>query len=126
MKTPRAVSPALHCETAEHAKRLTRREPSRSTLEAAASTFQAAGSPQRLELLILLREGALSVAGLAAVMQKPPSLVSQHLGILRGAALVRGVRHGRFVVYELYDAHARIFVDSAVAHARRLGGGTSP
>lgn len=100
----------------------------RATVYRNLTVLVSAGLARRADLadLDLLRDGALSVAAIATVMRKPPSLVSQHRGIRRGAGLVRGVRHGRFVVYELFDAHARIFVDSAVAHVRRLGGGTGP
>jgi len=109
------------CETEEHARRRATSAPTDRTLHAAAQMFEAAGSPQRLALLVLLRQEALTVADIAAAVKREPSLVSQHLGILRAARLVRGVRQGKFVVYELFDAHARQFIDSALAHAGRIG-----
>jgi|GEM_PF-2848960 len=120
MKTSRGLGPPSSCETTEHARRATRREPNRSTLETAAQMFEAAGNPQRLALLILLRDGALSVAQMAARTGRHPSLVSQHLGILRAARLVKAARHGRFMVYELFDRHAHTFVESAVTLAGRI------
>jgi len=80
----------------------------------------AAGSAQRLALLVLLHERSRTVAEMAAALQREPSLVSQHLGVLRIARLVRGMRHGRFVFYELFDDHARQFIDAALAHASRI------
>jgi DNA-binding transcriptional ArsR family regulator len=120
MRTTRGASPASSCETDDHARRLARREPSPSTLGIAAQMFEAAGSPQRLQLLLLLRDGGLSVAEIAAKTKRQPSLVFAAARALRVARLVRGVRQGRFVVYELFDRHARTFVDSAIAHARRI------
>jgi DNA-binding transcriptional ArsR family regulator len=125
MKTPRGLGPASSCETTEHARRRVRRDPSRVTLETAAQMFEAAGNPERLALLIVLRDGARSVAEIATRIGRSPSLVSQHLGILRAARLVRVARHGRFRVYELFDRHAQIFLESAVALAARIDRGSS-
>lgn len=95
--------------------------PSSRVLDDAARMFEAAGHTQRLALLVLLREGPRSVSALAEALGREPSLVSQHLGVLRAARLARGVREGRFVRYELFDAHAHTFIESAMAHAARLG-----
>ena len=109
------------CETDEHAHRSRRTPPSDAVLDDAARMFEAAGNTERLALLLLLREGPRSVSALAEALGREPSLVSQHLGVLRQARLARGVREGRFVRYELFDAHAHTFIESAIAHAVRLG-----
>jgi DNA-binding transcriptional ArsR family regulator len=118
--------PAAECTSDEHARRAApKHAPSLRMLATAAHMLEAAGNPQRLALLVLLRQGPRSVAEIAEAVDREPSLVSQHLAILRAARLVRGVRQGKFVFYEFFDAHARQFIDAAVAHAGRIGGAST-
>lgn len=88
--------------------------------------FEAAGSPARLcVLLVLLREARpMTVSELAYTAKKTRPHVSQQLRILRGALLVRGTRHGRCVLYELADAHAARMVRAAIDHAGHAGDDT--
>jgi DNA-binding transcriptional ArsR family regulator len=87
-------------------------------LHAAAALFKALGSPLRLAVLTALDEsGPLCVHELVARLGAPQPLVSQHLRILRGSDLVRGVRQGKEIEYDIADAHVAHIVADAVRHA---------
>ena len=55
-------------------------------------TMRALSDPTRREILEHLREGRLAAGGIA---------VSKHLAVLREAGLVRDIRSGKNVYYEL-------------------------
>jgi DNA-binding transcriptional ArsR family regulator len=48
------------------------------------------------------------------------SAVSHQLRLLRNLGLVEGERHGRTVVYSLYDNHVAQLLDEAIYHAEHL------
>jgi DNA-binding transcriptional ArsR family regulator len=101
------------------------REPSSSRLDLAAAksvatTLQALATPSRLMILGRLREGSATVGDLAEAVQMEQSAVSHQLRLLRNLGLVDGVRHGRSIVYSLYDNHVAELLDQAVYHAEHL------
>lgn len=63
--------------------------------------LKAAGEPTRLRILHLLRQQALSVSALQAVLEIPQSTVSRHLATLRHTGLVVAERHGTHTIYSL-------------------------
>jgi ArsR family transcriptional regulator, arsenate/arsenite/antimonite-responsive transcriptional repressor len=65
---------------------------------------KALGHPARLRILAMLRGGELCACQITAVLGLAPSTVSQHLGDLRQAGLVRERKDGRWVHYALADA----------------------
>lgn len=69
-----------------------------------ASRLQALASPVRLRILLALRDGALCVCQIGAVLDVPASTVSSHLVELRRAKLVGESRRGRYVWYALRRA----------------------
>lgn len=71
------------------------------TLDALAEVGNALAQPARLRMLALLREGALYVCQIRAVLRLAASTVSAHLAILRRAGIVVEEKQGRFVQYEL-------------------------
>jgi ArsR family transcriptional regulator, nickel/cobalt-responsive transcriptional repressor len=85
-----------------------------------AATLQALATPSRLMILGRLREGSASVGELAEAVQMEQSAVSHQLRLLRNLGLVEGVRHGRTIVYSLYDNHVAQLLDQAVYHADHL------
>ena len=95
------------------------RELSRSVAE----TLQALATPSRLRILAHLHAGPSPVNELAAAVEMEPSAVSHQLRILRSLGLVIGERHGRQVVYELYDEHVARLLTEAMSHVEhvRLG-----
>ena len=75
-------------------------------VELAATTelFQLFGEPTRVRLLSLLSRQELSVADLCAVTDLPQSRVSQHLGRLREAGVLRDRKNGTSTYYALSSA----------------------
>jgi DNA-binding transcriptional ArsR family regulator len=65
--------------------------------------LKALANPTRLNLVILLSRGAATVSTLADSLDLKPCIASQQLGILRSSDIVRGLRDGGHVRYELID-----------------------
>lgn len=88
-----------------------------------ATTLQALATPSRLMILGRLREGSATVGELAEAVEMEQSAVSHQLRLLRNLGLVDGVRHGRRIVYSLFDNHVAELLDQAIYHAEhvRLG-----
>ena len=99
--------------------------PQRTQLDAAtaksvASTLQALATPSRLLILATLREGPKTVGHLVETVQMEQPAVSHQLRLLRAMGLVESERHGRNVVYSLFDDHVAALIDQAIYHAEHL------
>jgi DNA-binding transcriptional ArsR family regulator len=97
--------------------------PARLEAEDAASvaaTLQALATPSRLLILTRLRHSACAVGELADAVGMEQSAVSHQLRLLRALGLVSGTRHGRSIVYRLYDNHVAMLLDEAVYHIEHL------
>lgn len=68
-----------------------------------AEFFKALSHPVRIRVLELLSEGERPVADLQRGLELEQSHLSQQLGVLRRAGLVRSRREGSSVVYSLAD-----------------------
>lgn len=79
-------------------------------MEAAVTALRMLADPTRLRLLWLLREGEYDVTALAAATGAARPAVSQHLGKLRLAGLVRMRRDGRRAVYAARGGHVQRLV----------------
>jgi rhodanese-related sulfurtransferase len=71
--------------------------------EQIARVGQAAASPNRLELLDLLSQGARTVEALAKETGQTAATTSHHLQVLRRARLVEAEKAGLYVTYRLAD-----------------------
>ncbi|MFC5907065.1 ArsR/SmtB family transcription factor [Streptacidiphilus monticola] len=91
-----------------------------------AGALQALATPSRLMILARLREGPCAATELAAEVGMEQSACSHQLRVLREQGLVSSERHGRSVVYALYDAHVRALLDQAVYHVEHLSRGQLP
>ncbi len=87
---------------------------------AVAATLQALTAPSRLLILSELRQAPASVTKLTAAVGMEQSAVSHQLRLLRTMGLVTTQRHGRNIVYSLYDNHVAMLLDEAVYHAEHL------
>ncbi|MFJ5831733.1 ArsR/SmtB family transcription factor [Streptomyces sp. NPDC093089] len=85
-----------------------------------AATLQALATPSRLYILARLREGPSSVGELATAVGMESSACSHQLRLLRNLGLVTGERHGRSIVYALYDDHVAELLDQALHHVEHL------
>ena len=61
---------------------------------------------------------------IAALVDKSPATVSQHLGKLRLAGIVQSRRDGTFIHYTLADNHVGEVVEDALFHAEHLDDGS--
>ena len=73
-------------------------------LDHVADYFRALAEPLRLKLLNALRDGALNVSDLTAIVGSSQANVSKHLGVLAKAGLVTRQSRGTSVFYEIGDA----------------------
>jgi len=86
--------------------------------EPAADLLKALAHPVRIAVVRALAAGPLCVHELVELAGVSQSLLSQHLRVLRSAALVRGTRRGKQIAYRLTNEHVARIVDDAVRHAR--------
>ncbi|MEU5559587.1 metalloregulator ArsR/SmtB family transcription factor [Streptomyces globisporus] len=85
-----------------------------------AATLQALATPSRLHILARLQEGPSSVGDLADAVGMEASACSHQLRLLRNLGLVTGERHGRSIIYALYDNHVAELLDQALYHVEHL------
>lgn len=85
-----------------------------------ANAMQGLSAPSRVLILAQLRERPHSVSELVDAVGMEQSAVSHQLRLLREIGLVVGTRHGRRVVYSLYDVHVAELIDQAVGHIEHL------
>jgi DNA-binding transcriptional ArsR family regulator len=83
----------------------------------AAEVLRHLADPTRLHLLRLLAAGEQDVSTLAAQVSASRSSVSQHLGRLRLAGLVRARRAGRRMLYRITSDHLSELVNEAMEFA---------
>ena len=88
---------------------------------------QATGSPNRLELLDLLSQGARTVEALAHQTGQSVATTSHHLQVLRRARLVEAHKAGLYVTYRLADPnvgefflHLRSLAESRLAEIQHV------
>ena len=91
-----------------------------ATAKSVASTLQALAAPSRLLILATLQEGPKTVGDLVEAVGMEQPAVSHQLRLLRTMGLVEGERHGRNIVYSLFDDHVSALIDQAIYHAEHL------
>ena len=92
-----------------------------------AEVFHIMGDPSRLSILLVVLDGPLAVAEIAAATGLSASLVSHHLRLLRAGRLVRAERRGKQVFYTVDDEHIRSVLTDMAEHVAELApGGAVP
>ncbi len=92
-----------------------------------AEVFHLMGDPSRLSILLVVLDGPLAVAEIAAATDLSASLVSHHLRLLRAGRLVRAERRGKQVFYPVDDEHIRSVLTDMAEHVAELApGGAVP
>jgi ArsR family transcriptional regulator len=67
-------------------------------------TYKALSDPNRLRILMMLKEKSLCVCEMVDVLALANSTVSKHLSLLRNADLIMDEKEGRWVNYRLATA----------------------
>lgn len=93
------------------------KQPSAPELAIASDMLKLVSDPTRLQILWALLHGEHSVNELADHVHVQPSAVSQHLGKLRLARLVKARREGNKMFYSTENKHVHIVIKQALAHA---------
>lgn len=91
--------------------------------EVVAEVFAMLADSTRVRIILALQEAELSVGPLAAIVEKNPAAVSQHLAKLRLAGIVSARQDGTRVFYRLTDEHAGHLVAEAFFQAEHTLGG---
>ncbi|MGV3714306.1 ArsR/SmtB family transcription factor [Pseudolysinimonas sp.] len=92
--------------------------PESAYVEVAVEVFSLLADATRVRIILALRDGELSVNHLADIVDKSPTVVSQHLAKMRLGRLVQVRRQGTTAFYSLVDEHARTLVTEAVFQAQ--------
>ncbi|MCO7204238.1 metalloregulator ArsR/SmtB family transcription factor [Microbacterium sp. CnD16-F] len=91
--------------------------PESEYVEVAVEVFRLLADATRIRIVLALRDGELSVNGLAEHVERSPAAVSQHLAKLRWGKLVRVRQDGNKAFYRLTDEHAIRLVIEAIRKA---------
>lgn len=91
--------------------------PNSALVHVAAEMFSLLSDPTRLQIILALRHGELSVNHLADIVDKTPASVSQHLARLRLSKMVAARQDGTRVFYRLENDHARRLAADAIFQA---------
>ena len=86
-------------------------------LERAVIVLRGMAYEHRLHILVLLRAGEQTPAGLAEAIAADPTAVAHHLRFLKDAQLVHRQRRGRNVFYSLRGEATRRLVEEVLKYA---------
>ena len=75
---------------------------------------KALSDPNRVRILLVLRQGELCVCQITELFGFAPSTISKHLSILHQAGLIRSRKSERWVYYRLPDRTAPVSVREAL------------
>ncbi len=81
-----------------------------------ALTYKVLGDPNRLKIVMALRDGEMCVCDLAAFLGVSESAVSHQLRRLKDLALVKGRREGQIIYYSLDDDHVTDLLNIGLEH----------
>ena len=106
--------------TAEQQRATSRERLDRVGSADVATLLQALATPSRLLILARLVEGPCAASDLADAAGMERSACSHQLRLLKNLGLVTVERHGRSMVYALYDNHVAELLDQAIYHVEHL------
>ena len=64
-------------------------------------TLKALADPVRREILNLLKGGRMSAGEIVSHFSVTGAAISRHLSVLKGADLIRDIREGKYIYYEI-------------------------
>ena len=105
----------VHLDRVEKARQeiISERELDRLSL-----TYKALGDPNRLKIVMALKNVEMCVCDMAAFTGLSESAVSHQLRRLKDLALVKSRRDGQIVYYALDDEHVSGLLEMGLEHAR--------
>jgi DNA-binding transcriptional ArsR family regulator len=105
----------IHFDRVEQARRevITDHELDRLSL-----TYKVLGDPNRLKIVMALKNVEMCVCDLAAFTGLTDSAVSHQLRRLKDLALVKSRRDGRIIYYSLDDEHVKRLLTIGMEHVR--------
>jgi len=105
----------IHFDRVEQARRevITDHELDRLSL-----TYKVLGDPNRLKIVMALKNVEMCVCDLAAFTGLTDSAVSHQLRRLKDLALVKSRRDGRIIYYSLDDEHVKCLLTIGQEHVR--------
>ena len=105
----------VHIEKVEQARKeaISDRDLARLSL-----TYRALGDPNRLKIVMVLRNLEMCVCDLAAFTGLSESAVSHQLRRLKDLALVKSRREGQIIYYSLDDEHVTRLLAVGLEHVR--------
>jgi len=81
-------------------------------------TYKVLGDPNRLKMVMALRNVEMCVCDLAAFTSLSESAVSHQLRRLKDLALVKSRRDGQIIYYALDDEHVSALLEVGLEHVR--------
>jgi DNA-binding transcriptional ArsR family regulator len=105
----------IHLEKVEQARR---EAISDRDLERLSLTYRVLGDPNRLKIVMVLRNVEMCVCDLAAFTGLSESAMSHQLRRLKDLSLVKSRREGQIVYYTLDDAHVTELLEVGLDHVR--------
>jgi DNA-binding transcriptional ArsR family regulator len=105
----------VHLEKVEQARK---EAISDRDLERLSLTYRVLGDPNRLKIVMVLRNIEMCVCDLAAFTGLSESAMSHQLRRLKDLALVKSRREGQIIYYELDDEHVTELLDVGLDHVR--------
>ena len=78
--------------------------------------FRMLSNPNRLQVLSLCQEKAISVGELVDNLKLSQSLVSHHLKQLRDADLIQATRQGKNMLYQVQDKRVQCILKDMLSH----------
>jgi DNA-binding transcriptional ArsR family regulator len=105
----------VHLEKVEQARR---EAISDRDLERLSLTYRVLGDPNRLKIVMVLRNIEMCVCDLAAFTGLSESAVSHQLRRLKDLALVKSRRDGQIIYYSLDDEHVTGLLEVGLEHVR--------
>ena len=80
--------------------------------------YKVLGDPNRLKMIMALKQGEMCVCDLAALLGLSESAVSHQIRRLKDLALVKSRRDGQILYYSLDDHHVEEIIEMGLNHIR--------
>lgn len=87
-----------------------------TTLIDLADLFKVFSDSTRMKIMYRLFDGPMSVGDIAEAIDMSQSAISHQLKYLKETNLVKGVRDGKSIIYELADDHVKIIIKTGLEH----------